>query len=176
MIKEKHKMEIKEFIQLELDNGKRGISRVLDGLTRQEITWRPCSGCNSIGLIVYHVARFEDMLIQARIQAKTQIWEMDKWYQKMNLPMEDAGSHYTIEQVNAFIVPELAVINNYADAVREGTLEYLKNMQPSELNRNITTWRGSLPLSGVLAMLIGHTFQHTGEISYLRGIQRGLDK
>jgi DinB superfamily len=175
-MKEDLKMEVKEFIRLELDNAKRGISRALDGLTRQEITWRPCSGCNSIGLIVYHLARFEDSLIQNRLQGKPQIWETDKWYQKMSLPMEDVGAHYTIDLVNAFVVPELADIINYADAVREKTLDYLKNMQSDELSRQITMLRGPMPVSGVLVILIGHAFQHMGEISYLRGMQRGMDK
>jgi hypothetical protein len=174
--KEKSRMDVKELIRLELDNGKRGISKVLDGLTRQEITWRPCSGCNSIGLIVYHVARFEDSVIQNRIQAKPQLWESARWYQKMTLPLEDTGAHYTIDQVNAFSVPELADIVGYSEAVRVRTLEYLDNLPSDEISRQITMWRGPMPVGGVLAVLVGHTFQHMGEISYLRGIQRGMDK
>ena len=169
-------MELKEYIRLELDSTNRGISRVLEGLVQSEINWRPCSGCNSIGLIVYHVARFEDSVIQARIQGKPQNWETGKWFQKMNLPIEDGGAHYTVDQVNAFSVPILADIINYTDAVRAGTLEYLNNLSPDELNRQINMWRGPMPVSGVLAILVGHCYQHMGEISYLRGMQRGLDK
>lgn len=169
-------MELKEFIRLELDNTKRGISRVLDGLTAPEITWRPCTGCNSIGLIVYHTARFEDSIIHTRILEKPQIWESAKWYQKMSLPVDDMGAHYTMDQVNAFPVPELADILGYADAVRVGTLEYVNQLSPDELSRQVTMRMGPMTIAGVLALLVGHIFQHIGEISYLRGIQRGMDK
>jgi hypothetical protein len=169
-------MEIKEFVRLELDNTKRGISKVLTGLTRQEINWRPCSGCNSIGLIAYHVARFEDSVIQTRIQEKPQVWELDKWYVKMNLPVEDVGAHYTVDQVNAFPVPELEDILGYSEAVRVKTGDYLNTLSANELNRQITMRMGPTTISGVLALLVGHTFGHIGEISYLRGIQRGMEK
>jgi hypothetical protein len=174
--KRRLKMEIKEFIRLELDASKRGISRVLDGLNRQEIIWRPCSGCNSIGLIIYHLARFEDSVIQGRIQGKPQMWESAKWYEKMNLPVEDIGAHYTVDQVNAFPVPELSDIASYTDTVRAGTLEYIGKLSPDELERQITMRMGSMSIAGVIALLVGHAYQHIGEISYLRGIQRGMDK
>jgi hypothetical protein len=31
-------------------------------------------------------------------------------------------------------------------------------------------------VAGVLALVISHTSQHLGEISYLRGMLRGMDK
>jgi len=169
-------MELKDLIQIELDNSKRGILKAMDTLTQQEIAWRSCSGCNSIGLIAYHVARFEDSVIQTRVQGKAQIWESEKWYQKLSLPLEDIGAHYTVEQVNAFIVPANVDIKAYADSVRAKTIEYLNGVSPDELNRKITMRMGDMPIGSVFALLVGHTFQHIGEMSYLRGMQRGMDK
>ncbi len=48
-------MDLKEYINMELDGVKRGIGRVLNGLTQEEIAWRPACGCNSIGLILFHI-------------------------------------------------------------------------------------------------------------------------
>lgn len=170
-------MELKDFITTELDNVRQAMTRVLDSLNHEELSWRPSSGCNSIGLIVFHMARFEDSTVQSRIQGKPQIWESEKWYQKLNLPVSDMGAHYTVEQVNAFPVPELRDLFGYADAVRGRTKEYLKRVTPDQLDKRITMPRsGETPIGAVFARVVGHLSQHVGEISYLRGLQRGMDK
>jgi len=48
------------------------------------------------------MARSEDSFVNARIQSKPTIWESGKWYQKLNKPVNDTGSHYTAEQVSRF--------------------------------------------------------------------------
>ncbi len=36
--------------------------------------------------------------------------------------------------------------------------------------------RGDFIVAGIISMVVTHAYQHIGEISYLRGLQRGLDK
>lgn len=170
-------MEIKEYIKMELGGLKRGFGRALKDLTRQELMWRPACGCNSIGLILFHVARSEDSLIQATIQGKPQIWEAEKWCEKLNLSAQETGSHYTVDQVNAFPVPELNDIMAYYDAVRAQTLEYVKGAHPEEFDKKVSMPPyGDLTIGAILSVIINHSAQHIGEISYLRGLQRGMDK
>jgi hypothetical protein len=170
-------MELKDYVRMEIGNLKRGMSRALDGLTQQEIMWRPASGCNSIGIILLHTARSEDSMIQCRLREKPETWETEKWHEKLNLPVTEAGAHFTVEQVNAFVVPELKDLLGYYDAVRAQTSEYLKGMTPEAFDKKIT-WpnMGELAAAAVLMIIVGHTSQHIGEISYLRGLQRGMDK
>ena len=66
-------MELKEYIKSTLVGAKRGSDRVLDTLTQQELMWRPACGCNSMGLILLHVARSEDTFIQNTLQEKPQL-------------------------------------------------------------------------------------------------------
>jgi uncharacterized damage-inducible protein DinB len=56
-------MEAVEIIQSGLANTKRVIDRTLDGLTADELKWQPRSDANSIGLILFHMARSEDSFI-----------------------------------------------------------------------------------------------------------------
>jgi hypothetical protein len=35
---------------------------------------------------------------------------------------------------------------------------------------------GELPAATVFSVIVSHTSEHIGEISYLRGMQRGMDK
>jgi uncharacterized damage-inducible protein DinB len=170
-------MELQRYIGRELSGLKMAMERVLDSLTQQEVSWRPASGCNSIGLILFHAARSEDSFIQAMLQGKPEIWKSEKWYEKLALPAEEEGAHYTVEQVNAFQVPELSDIMAYYDAVRARTKEKLRGMTLEELDEEVTFPNfGELPAVTVFSLIVAHTAQHIGEMSYLRGLQRGMDK
>jgi hypothetical protein len=170
-------MELRDFIQAELDRVKQATMRTLDGLSQQEVSWHPNPDTNSIGLILFHQARYEDMMIQSRLQSKTQVWEAEKWYETLNLPASETGSGYTAEQCAAFRVPELKDLMAYAEAVRSHTVEYLKTTTPEAFDKRINMPRFSdVPLGSVFALLLVHMAQHAGEISYLRGLKRGMNK
>ncbi len=170
-------MELKKYVLTELDGLERGIKRVLDSLTQDEVKWQPASGCNSIGLILFHTVRSEDSFIQGRLKGKPEVWETGKWYKKLNLAQNEAGAHYTIEQVNAFPVPKLAALLDYYTAVRAQTLDYLKTMTAASFDKKIKMpYFGEITLAGIFSLIVNHSSQHIGEISYLRGLQRGMDK
>ncbi len=169
-------MEIKDYIRIELDSLDRGLKRVTDTLTQDEIMWRPACGCNSIGLILFHLARSEDHFIAGALQNKPQVWETGKWYNKLNVAENEAGGHYTIEQVNAFPVPKMEDMLAYLAAVREKTLEYLDALPLDDFERKVQLRFGEFNVAGIFSIIVGHAAQHTGEMSYLRGLQRGMDK
>ena len=186
-------MEMKEFIQNGLENIKRGFDRTLDGLTTAELKWQPRPDANSIGLILFHSIRAEDSSIHM-LQGKPQLWESEKWYQKFNKAIDDGGAHYTAEQVAAFVVPDLKELLAYAEAVQKDALEYVKGLKPKDYDKKVTmpprpasmampAGRPAPPrppfnpiVGSILMMLLMHLSQHAGEISYIRGLQRGMDK
>ena len=170
-------MELKEYLRGELEGVERGMKRVLDGLTPAELMWRPSCGCNSIGLILFHVARSEDNFAQARLQGKPQIWETEKWYLKLNVAESEAGAHYTVDQVNAFPVPEGKDLVAYFETVRAKTLEYLSTLTNADLDRKFSMPPfGDMTAASMFSLIVNHAAGHFGEMSYLRGMQRGLDK
>ena len=66
-------MEAKDYLLVELDGLERNFQRVIDGLKQEEIAWRPAFGANSIGLILFHMARSEDSFFQARLGEKPEV-------------------------------------------------------------------------------------------------------
>ena len=186
-------MEMKELIQNGLENVKRGFDRTLDGLTPAELKWQPRPDANSIGLILFHSIRTEDSSIHM-LQGKLQLWESEKWYQKFHKVINDDGAHYTAEEVATFVVPDSKELLSYTEAVRKDTLEYLKglrqedfdkkvNMPPPPARMAVPAGRSAPPrppfnpiVGSILLRLITHLSQHVGEISYIRGLQRGMDK
>ncbi len=169
-------MELTDFIQAGLDRAKQATMRALDGLTYDEVKWQPGPGANSIGIIFFHQARSEDLFIHTRIQAKPQVWESEKWYEKLNLPLNETGSQYTVEQIAAFRVTEMKDFVGYAEAVRSRTVKYVRSAPTSEFDKVINTPRGDVTIGAYMALMLVHLAQHAGDISYIRGLQRGLDK
>jgi hypothetical protein len=168
-------MESAEFIRIELDSLQSNLDSVLKGLTQAEIAWQPVDTCNSIGLILFHTARSEDFFVQELMRNQLQVWEKDKWYVSFNLPEKERGRHYGAEQVKAFIVHELTDLQNYTAAVRAETMDYLEDLKPEDFQRKITTPRSETTVAGFFSNIVIHTAQHLGEMSYLRGLQRGLN-
>ncbi|MHB8105251.1 MAG: hypothetical protein ACYDG5_06910, partial [Dehalococcoidales bacterium] len=84
-------MEVKEFIRGQLEGADQGIKRVIDTLKQEEIAWQPKSGCNSIGLILFHIYKTEDSFIQTNLQEKKELWETEQWYKKLDLPVTEAS-------------------------------------------------------------------------------------
>lgn len=170
-------MEIKDYVVVQLEGSKRNLNRVLDTLKPAELSWRPACGCNSIGLILFHVIRSEDSFIQVRIQNKPELWESGKWYEKMKLPATEVGAHYTADQVNAFQVPEFKDMMAYFEVVRQATLDYVKGLKADDFDKKITLPRfGEMTIAAIMSIVISHMSQHIGEMSYIRGIERGMDK
>lgn len=183
-------MPTKELIQGGFANVKRSLDRTLNTLTPAELKWQPCHDANSIQIILFHVARSEDSMVQSRIQKKPELWETEKWYEKLGKDAKDNGGHYTCDQVNAFSVSDPKDLLAYFDAVRGKTLEYLKELNEEGMERKFTMPAFGPPpapgapprppmevtVSGMLFNTVTHLVQHIGEISYIRGLQRGMDK
>ncbi|MDP2744858.1 MAG: DinB family protein [Dehalococcoidia bacterium] len=169
-------MEMRDFIQAGLDRVRQATLKALDGLSHNELGWRPGAEANSIGLVLFHTVRSEDQYVQTRIQGKPQVWETKRWYEKMDLPVSETGYGYTAEQCASFRVPEGKDLLAYAEAVRTRTLDYVRGMSPDKFDKIINTPRGDLAIGVYLANMVVHLAQHAGEIAYIRGLQRGLNK
>ncbi len=171
-------METNAFILETLSFMQQALTGALDGLTEEELNWQPGHESNSIGFILWHLARVEDGGIQSWLQQKPQIWETDNWYKKLNLEdrLEDDGWNYTAEQVAAFPVPELKNLVDYADAVRSNTTAFIRNMTPDRFADVIKTPLGDLTTAQVIALFLCEITQHIGHIGYIRGLQRGINK
>lgn len=170
-------MDTREFIQGALERIKQANTRVVTGLRPEELMWQPGPECNSIGLILFHQARSEDGFVQGRLLNQPQIWEAERWYQKLNMPVSETGSGYTLEQLAAFRLPEPTGLMSYAEAVRGHTLAYLKDKSNADFDKKITMPRGGDTTVGALfSLIVIHLAQHIGDIAYLRGMQRGLNQ
>ena len=172
-------MELREFIKMALGRVNQGTDRTLKDLTPAELKWQPKPEGNSIGFLLYHMARTEDRFVSANILEQPTEWISGGWAQKLGIPETDSGGYgYTPEMVAAFPVPSLPDLQAYAEAVRKKTNETLDSMTSEQTDRTVKVGGpfGDVPLGRLWAIIYSNVTQHAGEISYLRGLQRGVNK
>ncbi len=169
-------MEAKEIILRSLQQSQGFLTRALDGLTQEEAAWSPNAECNSIAFILWHTTRAEDFFVLRLIQRQTELYEAEGWREKLGTPSNESGYQYTAEQLQAWPVPKLEVLRGYADSVREKTLAFLQSVTPEKLSELVRPERPPDTVGSILGRISTEIALHMGQIAYLRGIQRGLDK
>ena len=57
----------------------------MDGLSDDDLAWRPDPEANSIAWLVWHLTRIEDDHV-AGVAGTTQVWDDDGWADRFGLP------------------------------------------------------------------------------------------
>ena len=164
-------MTLNELIADALEKETGFLMEALDGLTPEEMSWQPAPDANSIGWILWHMVRVEDMWIQFFAQFGAELWETEGWHEKFGLPTRDNGFGHTSEQVNNFPGIGLQQFLEYRASVREHTLAYLNTLGPADMETVPRERRPEMSLGAMFRQIIGEMYQHVGQIAYLRGLQ-----
>jgi len=169
-------MKTKDYIQSQFDFLHAALIKITDGLSAEELAWQP-GAANSIAFLMLHIARSEDINITMRLQGKPQVWASGKWYEKYHLPADETTFGWTEEKLATFKYPDLKDMLAYAEAVHAETKKYLAGLTPQELERIVNvSYLGDIPIGKLFARMIIHLSGHVGEMSYIRGLKRGLNK
>ena len=176
-------MDLKDFIEDALEEFNARLYQTLDGLSTEELSWRPDSQANSIAFIVWHVARVEDRWTQWFARDSVEVWIRDGWYRRVTLPEGDTGIGYSVAQISSFPALTAGVLRSYADGVRNETLDYLHGLAPGDFDLrpgrrpfpDVGDFGQDFTIGRMYRQLIGETNQHLGQVRYLRGLERGLD-
>jgi uncharacterized damage-inducible protein DinB len=167
-------MDAKEVLLRSLEESNRYLTKALDGLTQAEATWSPSPECNSISFILWHMTRVEDFFVNRVIRRKKELYETKNWQEKLGTPAKAYG--YTVEELQAWPAPKLEILREYANSVRENTLAFLNSVSPERLSEVLRPDRSPDSIGVTLEHMITEIAMHVGQIAYLRGVQRGLDK
>jgi uncharacterized damage-inducible protein DinB len=168
-------MEAKEILARSLNESWGYLTKAIDGLTQEEISWAPAPHSNNIAFILWHVTRVEDIWINSAIRQSAGIYRAQDWRDRFGIPGRDMGFGYTEEQLLAWPVPKLADLREYAQAVHENTLTFLETLTPEKLTEVPRADHPEETTGMILTHLITEIALHVGQIDYLRGVHRGLD-
>jgi len=167
-------MDAKELLVKSLEQSQGYLTPALDGLIEEEANWSPGAECNSIAFILWHTSRVEDFYVNRVIQHGKELYETEGWQEKLGTPVK--AYQYTAEELQSWPAPKLDVLKEYYQSVRDKTLDYINSIPIDKLSEVPRPERSSDSIGMMLGRMVTEVALHNGQIAYLRGAQRGLDK
>ncbi len=148
------------------------VPTVLEDLTVEDLLWRPDEGSNSIGWLVWHLARVQDDHVAGLLDTE-QVWTAGGWAERFALPYADDAIGYgqSAEEVAAFSVDGPRLLHDYFSAVHASTVETLSAMPLEHLDRVVdASWDPPVTVAVRLVSVADDMAQHLGQAAYLRGL------
>jgi len=165
----------KKSIQSGLDEYYHILKNVLLNLNNSELLWRPSLESNNIIFLVWHMGLVEDNLINKILCKKDRIWVTNKYYEKFPSLKDETGFGFTLEELYNFPQMDIVWLMNYYDVVRNRTEQIIEKITQKDLASNYTFGQRQVSGFWILGRLITEESQHLGQISYIRGLIRGLN-
>ena len=152
------------------------LNKSLDTLTQEELIFRPEIHSNSIVFLVWHMAIVEDWLTNEILLNNEKIWIIDKYYEKFPDLKEKRGYGFSQEDSDKFPNMDIEWLINYYDVVRNNTNKLLENITEKDLYLKYEFKSEEVTGYFILGRLITELSQHLGQVSYIRGMLRGLNQ
>ena len=143
----------------------------VNGLSVEELTFRPDAESNSIAWLVWHLTRIQDDHVAA-LAGVPQAWTSGGWADRFGLPFDvsDTGYGHDADAVAA-VVADAGSLLGYFEDVHAASVAYLATLQDADLDRVVDrTWDPPVTVGVRLVSVIGDDLQHVGQAAYLRGL------
>ena len=148
---------------------------VVDGLDDSALAARPAPDSNSIGWLVWHLARVQDDHLVGVVgdgHDLEQVWTSQGFADRFDLPLGrgDIGYGHTTDQV-ASVRPGADLLADYLRAVHEQTTAYLAGLSEADLDEVIDErWDPPVTRGVRLLSVVSDDLQHVGQAAYVRGL------
>jgi uncharacterized damage-inducible protein DinB len=149
-----------------------GAEGAVRGLSPDQLAQRPTPDANSIGWLVWHLARVQDDHIAA-VAELDQVWTSDGWHERFGLPFEadDTGYGHTSEEVAQVRGLSAEQLVGYLDAVHSATLDYVRPLSADDLDTVVDEgWDPPVTLGVRLVSVVNDDQQHVGQAAFVRGL------
>jgi uncharacterized damage-inducible protein DinB len=147
------------------------VHAAVDGLSEEQLTFRPEGTGNSIAWLVWHLTRVQDDHV-AEVAGTKQAWLDDGWAGRFGLPFEESATGYGFAQRDVGeVVVGAEQLTGYFDAVHERTVRYLSRLHDADLDRIVDDrWDPPVTLAVRLVSVLDDDAQHVGQAAYVRGL------
>ena len=127
-------MDVMQLVAETLEEIDADLETALEGLTTEEVEWRPSDEANSIGFTLWHLIRAEDYWLSDFARKLPHIFERNGWVQRWGMAGAGTGAGYGKEELAAFVTPPMGELWQYGREVREQTLAYLTSLRASQFD------------------------------------------
>jgi uncharacterized damage-inducible protein DinB len=145
------------------------------GLTPEQLREAPAKGANTIGWLVWHLARVQDSHI-AELLDQEQLYTTGDWAGRFGKEADpsDTGYGYSAAQVTAVAPESWEALDGYFRAVHERTAKYLEGLSADDLDRVVDeNWDPPVTVGVRLISVYDDCTQHVGQAAYVRGLIDG---
>lgn len=145
------------------------VHAAVEGLTEDQLTYRPGPEANSIAWLVWHLTRIQDDHV-ADVAGTEQVWPA--WTDRFGLPFRpgDTGYGHDSAAVGKVRVPADLLLG-YHDATHERTVEYVSGVTDNDLARVVDErWDPPVTLGVRLVSVVSDDLQHAGQAAFVRGL------
>ena len=149
-----------------------GVPEVVDGLTVEELLWRPDPQANHIAWLVWHLARQQDDQV-AHLADERSAWLGDGWVERFGLPYaRDAhGWSMSSADVGRFTVSDPGLFAGYHAAVHERTVALVEELDAAAYARIIDrSWDPPVTVGVRIVSVLEDAAKHLGQAEYVRGL------
>ncbi len=147
----------------------------------EELAWQPDPQANSIGVTVWHVARWLDVLSTRILHtgaAEDELWHTQDWAQKTGYDPRGIGASglgnvtgYTIEEVTAIPRMSSTDLLTYLDSTIQAVNSRINDMPGGALHEKVPGLGKSRTSYGWIKLLLKGCMTHVGEIQTLKAMR-----
>jgi uncharacterized damage-inducible protein DinB len=143
----------------------------VNGLSPDDLAYRPAGEANSIAWLVWHLTRIQDDHVAA-LEGAEQVWTGQGWAERFALPLDVSDTGYGHDaRAMASVRAEAALLLGYYDATHERTLGYLRTLKEPDLDDVVDdSWEPPVTVSIRLVSVVADDLQHAGQAAYVRGV------
>jgi uncharacterized damage-inducible protein DinB len=144
---------------------------VVDGLSAEQLAARPSADANSIGWLVWHLARIQDDHV-ADVAGVEQVWTGQGFAARFGLPLPQSDTGYGHSSADvARVRVDADQLAAYLSAVHARTIAYVGGLRPEDLDRIVDErWDPPVSLGVRLVSVVNDDAQHLGQAAYVRGL------
>jgi hypothetical protein len=156
----------------------------IENLSPEALAWQPDPGANSVGVTVWHLSRWLDLLTVRACQDRLpeeELWHTRGWRHKTGYDPRGLGDRgfgavtgYTLEEVRAIPCLNAQELLAYFDQVCEALHAYLSTLSSEALHQSVFgLGRKRTVYQWVKPVLIG-CLGHMGEIQALKAMRERM--
>jgi len=145
---------------------------VVEDLPPEKLVERPGPEANTIGWLLWHLARVQDHHVSELMGAE-QVWVGGDWAGRFALEPDpdNTGYGHSSQEVSRVRPVDGAAVVDYLEAVQARTVTFLEGLSDGDLDRIVDSrWDPPVTMGVRLVSIADDSLQHIGQAAYAKGL------
>ena len=171
-------VDIRDFTLNSLTQSRQVLVNQVKDLTPAQLHWMPSSETNSLGFLIFHTFRTEDLYGHTRLGSAQEVWQSKGGHSRWKIPDAPAGAPaawttgngWTPKELASFQVPPLSELLAYGEAERESVAQVIKTFDMAKYEEPVNPANPQQTRGRLFRTLIVHEIEHRSHIDLLLGL------